>query len=303
MALAPTGQNVTRDGGNGGSDTINGSQETTFFNGSSSDPPQFRATGLGLNVTHPAFSANSQPGRATANASLNETDGSGKIYLFVDAVKSSWQVQGDYGQAHLSRTFYPHSFVQGPWTIEGQMANQYEYDLLVEFIEKHQRRILSNPSAYYGDSPIQVIGAEFILFRPQNNPWAVQEAMYDTTYLTRSNFTMIPTAAPGVLAKGAETKKFHVLLAITNMEAGHERFRFAPAFTLTAEVIWDYWRDSGYVEFDMWNYFADPLRFLQGVPLAQGPPGLQPPDPAGVNQPSNKQPLPPGGPPDVMPHA
>jgi hypothetical protein len=180
------------------------------------------------------------------------------------------------------------------------MANQYEYDLLVEFVEKHQRRMLTQ-TLVPSNSPVQVVGADFLLFRPQNNPWAVQEAMYDTVYLTRSNFTMIPTAAPGVLAKGAETNKFHVLLAITNLEAGHERFMFAPAFTLTANVIWDYWRDSGYVAFNVWDYFADPRRFLQGVPLMQMPPGLSPPDQSGVNQPNNIKPMPPVTPPGGMP--
>ena len=168
------------------------------------------------------------------------------------------------------------------------MANQYEYDLLVEFVEYHQNQVLNSP-AWLATQPVQVNGADFLLFSPQNN----------------KDYRFIPDEAPHPLRgelqplykNQGKITNFYVMVAITNIQAGHERFQFAPAFTLTCMVLYDYWRDSKFVEFDIWDYLATPLRFLQGVPLTAGPPGLHPPDQAPVNQPPNKHPLPPQSPP------
>ncbi len=84
------------------------------------------------------------------------------------------------------------------------------------------------------------------------------------------------------------------MLAITNMAAGHERFMFAPAFTLTAVVIWDFWRDSGYVDFDIMEFFNGPIVFGD---LTSGVPGLHPPGEAGVNEPPHKKAPPNNAPP------
>ena len=235
-----------------------------FLEALSGQPPPFRPTKKGLNVNHPDFPATKE----NSNAFLSQTDGYtpdptrphlAKIYLFVDSVETSWSLEGSYGQAQVSRTFYPHSFIQHEWIIKGQMANQTEYDKLVEFVEWHQQRALYSDSEAPGGGIIQVRSALFALYKPANTAnedfnmiRGLDPAMVAKGSISQGESSFrgggFPLAAgdPGSLRNGPGT--ILVTVVIKNIEAGHERFVFAPAFTLTCEVVFDWWNDSSFVD-------------------------------------------------------
>lgn len=103
------------------------------------NPPSFRATGKGYFNKLPDFPATA----ANCNAKFVNLGKQGKdplhqIFLFVTGVSTGWTVAGDYGQSAGARTFYPKNLSQSPVTIQGIVANQYEYDRLVEFVIAHQ---------------------------------------------------------------------------------------------------------------------------------------------------------------------
>ncbi len=219
----------------------------------------FSATGLGLNVNKPDFAADA----SNANGSLTQTGFKApagrswleKIYLFVDSIESGYNLAGVTGQAHTSRSFYPHSLSQDSLIIKGQMTNQFEYDKLVEFVQNHHPFILKNTTELItkGDQfdPVQVRKVVFRLFPREGN-----------TY-----HHLVPVTLDVVIER---------------MDAGHERFMFAPAFTLTCKVVWDYLdpQDVQTAIHALGNistvYGAHPISFGPGGTDPGGPP--QPPD-------------------------
>jgi hypothetical protein len=188
--------------------------------------PPFRATGQGLSVVDPGAKAASE---ITSNASLsaNVTAANGskyleKIYLYVARVSTGWSLSGDFAQALKSRSFYPRNLSQGDFVIEGICPSQDEYDKLVEFVQAHHLRIVDDSTDQdFSESADQT---ESVKFR------------------------MAPSGRPGTYR---HAPKISWDVAVTNIAAGHERFKFQPAFTLTCKVLNDDLQGDDDVEFDI----------------------------------------------------
>jgi len=186
-----------------------------FTQGPHGQPNTFKAKGKGYFNKLPRFPATEQNAnavlhnRATANA--NEEH---KIYLFVDYVSTGWKVAGETTQTHDSRSFYPRNLIQNDVEIRGTVANNYEYDRLVRFVEHHQNSVLSAETFRGNYFP----AVEFLLFKPANS-----SSFYHTS-------------------TGASGGKMFYTIAILGIEAGAERFKNAPTFTLRCKVLHDHLR-------------------------------------------------------------
>jgi len=138
----------------------------------SGQPAPFRATGRGFFNKLPRFPATA----ANANASLVNVAATQskyqKIYLFVNAIETGWTLTGETVQAERSRSFYPRNLAQDELSIEGIVASQYEYDLLVEFILHHQMsqltpNLLASAASTDGDDGYP--GIIFTLVQPTSS--------------------------------------------------------------------------------------------------------------------------------------
>lgn len=181
---------------------------------------QFRATGKGLMITLPdnaAIAVNQYNCNGILRVLHAEGDTSTPDilqYLFVDNIKTGWKLSGSTGQAQMARTFFPRNLSQDDLIISGTMPNQHEYDKLVVFVEDHQKQILEKTDTLFGQDLLQVRGVEFT--------YVVPEARVNDTY-----------------HHGPRLIGTQFVVAITGIKAGHERFKFAPAYTLTCKVIDD----------------------------------------------------------------
>jgi len=171
-------------------------------------PPAFLARGQGFFNKLPHYPATENNANASLTNLASDNQSLHKIYLFVDRFTTGWAVAGEYAQTHTSRSYYPRHLSQSDLVVEGQMANQYEYDKLVRYVVHHQHSILS--ATEYTGSDFQAV--DFAMFKPPN-----------------------PNAFD-------HFRPVKYKIAITHMEAGHERFKNAPAFTLTCKVLFDYTR-------------------------------------------------------------
>lgn len=179
----------------------------------SAQPPPFKATGRGWFNKLPQFPANAH----NANASLiNLATGKNdlrKIYLFVDAVETGWTLAGETSQSQSARAFYPRNLAQDDLVIEGTVASQYDYDLLVRFVLHHQHSqftlsALSGTNQLPGE--IQYGGVIFQLFKPHN-----------------SKISTFPY--------------MRYMVAITAIQSGHQQGQMAGIpFQLTCKVVYDY---------------------------------------------------------------
>lgn len=179
-------------------------------------PPPFRATGLGWFNKLPSFPADELIANGyLINTALAKNNKHHKIYLFVNAMQTGWSLSGQTSQAQTSRSFYPHNLAQDELQIEGAVANQYEFDRLVEFVQAHHLSQF-NANALTGtvDQQFYPGSVRFGLFRPQT------DASLD----------------------------FHKPLlydvVIENTPAGHKRFMNFPTWTLTCKVVYDHLDDS-----------------------------------------------------------
>jgi hypothetical protein len=157
-----------------------------------------------------------------ANASLHnravfDNNPQHKLYLFVDSVSTGWRVAGETTQTHDSRTFYPRNLTQDDVTISGTVANNYEYDRLVRFVEHHQNSILGAED-FRGN---YFAAVDFRLFKPANA---------NTIYHTNSES-----------GEGSGSRMFYTI-AILGISAGAERFKNAPTYTLRCKVLHDHLR-------------------------------------------------------------
>lgn len=184
-------------------------------------PPAFRATGRGLANRLPDFPATA----ANANGSLvnratpPKNGDLHKLYLFVDAIQTGFALAGETGQAQLGRVFYPRNLSQDELVIEGTVANQYEYDRLVRFVEHHHSTQFSSKLAVSQslDGNDLYRGVDFKLFKPVNSHLSVFKPL-----------------------------KFGVV--ITDMAAGAERYKFARTFSLQCKVTYDYLSKAYHLE-------------------------------------------------------
>jgi len=189
---------------------------------------EWEPTGEGLMVTSPGLKATSLNANGVLSVrGAQEDNARDKLYLFIDRVTTSWAVSGGYAQSVLSRTWIPRSLVMSDLTITGQVANQHEYDLLVKFVRDNMRNSLVQPDIIYEDNiSIQVPYLEFKMFEPGiSHQYAVQNNVRRYTY------NHIPNAGAA--------RRIHMYVMPINVAAGHERFKFSPAFTLTCKVLWD----------------------------------------------------------------
>lgn len=180
-------------------------------------PPAFRATGMGYFNKLPRFPADEKIANAyLINKAVGPNDTNRKIYLFVDATETGWQVSGSTTQTQGSRSFYPRNLSQDQLIIQGTVANQYEFDRLAVFVRHHQHSQFStfamsiDTTDQHGNYP----ACDFALFRPQMDQ-------------------ALNTHAP-----------LHYGLVIENMEVGHERFKNFPTYELVCKVTYDYLEDK-----------------------------------------------------------
>ena len=210
-------------------------KEIRFFKDHGDKKPPFRATGKGLAVDH-----RFRPDQFTANASLTArlSDGSAgqKFYLFVDRVSTAWSLSGETAQARQSRSFYPRNLSQADFLIEGICPSQAEYDRLVEFVQAHHLRITDvgdNPTI--DDTPNQTSSVSFMMGKPRD-PGAA------------GGFDQARRGRPGTY-RHAPSIFWDV--AVTSIAAGHERFKFQPAFSLTCKVLDDRLQSNKEIEYDI----------------------------------------------------
>lgn len=183
------------------------------FGQAHAQPPAFRATGKGFANKLPncPANANNSNGSLTNKATSQKVADLYKMYLFIDAIQTGWALAGDYGQGQFGRVFYPRNLSQDELVIEGTVANNYEYDRLVRFVEHHHNTQFSSQIAVAQslNGNDQYPGVDFSLYRPVNSS--------------------IRTFTP---------LKYGVV--ITDMSAGAQRFQFARTFSLQCKVIYDY---------------------------------------------------------------
>lgn len=184
-------------------------------------PPAFRATGRGLANKIANFPASAHNANASIQnlASAAKDPDLRKLYLFVNAIQTGWALAGEHGQGQLGRVFYPRNLSQDEFMIEGIVANNYEYDKVVRFVEHHHHTQFASAVsvAQSLDGNDSYLGVDFKLFRPVNS--------------SLSTFTPL---------------KYGVL--ITDITAGAERFKFAREYQLTCKVTYDYLQPQWHLE-------------------------------------------------------
>lgn len=200
------------------------SASSTFNKPASSNPPAFVATGKGLANKLPDYPATALNANASIvnQATSKSNDDLYKMYLFVNAVETEWNLAGETGQGQMGRVFYPRNLTQGIVTIEGAVANQYEYDRLTRFIAHHHYSQMSPQGAVAQSlDGNNYPGVIFTMFKPSN------QKTFD----------------------GFQPLRY--LLAITQMQAGHQQFQFFPTFSLTCTVLYDYLETKAKLEQDI----------------------------------------------------
>lgn len=190
------------------------SRDTETIGKPHAQPPAFRATGKGLanrlpDVAATAYNANGSIKNLAAPSRQGDLY---RMYLFVNAIETGFALAGEYGQAQFGRVFYPRNLSQDELVIEGIVANNYEYDRLVRFVEHHHNTQFSSrlKVAQSLDGNSVYPGIDFLLAKP-------------TVGNTFNSFRPIKL---GVL--------------ITDMAAGAERFKYAREYSLQCKVIHDY---------------------------------------------------------------
>lgn len=191
----------------------------------SSQPSAFRPTKKGLQNATPWLPATQD----NSNGSLKNLAAKAvspylmNTYLFITDVATGWTLSGDYGQAPLARTFFPQNLTQNQIAIQGQVANQYEYDKLVSFVEHHH---------------VTAINAD----AGQNQNWLVFTLLpwlYDYSQ-------QIEVANPNIDINAFTPIKKTIIsgmkygVTVDTIQAGHQRFINAPTFQLTCTVMYDY---------------------------------------------------------------
>lgn len=185
---------------------------------SHAQPSPFRATGRGFFNRLPDFAANAK----NSNASLTNVATSPsnndfyKIWLFVNAIQTGWTLAGEHAQGQMGRVFYPRNIAQDELSIEGIVANQHEFDRIVQFVEHHHHSQFA-PQGHYAqslDGNGNYPGIRFVLFKPEAGK-------------TFDSF-----------------KPIYYSMVITDIEAGAERFKNYPTYVLTCKVTYDHLQNN-----------------------------------------------------------
>lgn len=196
--------------------------------------PGFRATGRGYFNAIPNFPAT----QGNSNLMLfnkNQPDNgiNQKLWVFCTGISTGWSVAGDYGQSAAARTFYPKNLSQDEITIEGVVANQYEYDRLVEFTLISHRDMLDT---FDHDTDPNT---------PEAAPSALEMYLYpymiDTGQRTKKGEVIWREVYGGLPGAGvAGTYGSKVSGVISGIDAGHDRFVNAKTFTFNFRVTYDF---------------------------------------------------------------
>lgn len=203
------------------------------------NPDPFRPTRKGLATTIPNFPAtasNSNAYMINRGSSPNDPAATRKVYLFVDSIQTGWQVTGDYAQTYGSKSWYPMNLSQDDLVIQGYTANQFEFDTLVRFVERSHFTALHG--AEYSPDWNQFI--DFVMFKPANS--GSFDYLDNVGSDTSKNIGVGVGLGAPLFSSSPQSKaqrKINLGVVIENVAAGHERFQFAPAFTLTCKVIDD----------------------------------------------------------------
>lgn len=189
-----------------------------------SNPPAWRATGRGYYNRIPNFVANAKNANGwLINTGLGRNNRNRDIYVFVTGITTGWDVAGSYGQSSGARTFYPRNLTQQPITIEGIVANQYEFDRIGEFILAHHHRATDI------HNPKDLDGTRAIEFRMK--PYKVRAG---TNRKGQPIYRYINRGLPGG-NNGIKVQGY-----ITNWQAGAVRFQNAPTWTCQFQVSYDF---------------------------------------------------------------
>lgn len=199
------------------------------------NPPGFRATGQGYYNKLPDYAANATTGNGLfINYGLNPTNKNYQIYTFVTGITTGWSIAGDYGQSASARTFYPKNLSQDAITIEGIVANQYEYDRLTEFMIAHQTRAVDvhNPK---DTDPTRALEFRMRPFRVPAGRDKKGNIVY--RYINRG----LPDGDNGIKVQGY----------VLNWAAGHTRFVNAPRWTCDLKVTYDFLSNPVHLQGEM----------------------------------------------------
>lgn len=185
--------------------------------------PAFRATGKGYHNRLPKLQANAHNANARLhNRGLGDSNKQHELWLFCTGVETGWNLAGEHGQSIHSRVFYPKALSQDEIAIEGIVANQYEYDRIVEFVQKHHETALKGVDTGVTSSPNGKQGGLPVDFRLA--PYRIP------TGRDKRGMTTYRTIHGGMHYEGY----------ITSIEAGHRRFINAPTFVFKMQVTNDF---------------------------------------------------------------
>ena len=174
----------------------------------------FRATGKGLINKLPNVVASEK----NANAVLVNTATGRKLYLFCTGVSTGWKVNGSFGQGAGFRTFYPRAFSQDDVQIKCVVANQHQYDLMIEFVQRHHRHALSQiPSGKLEHASGMPVDFKLFEYRVPKGRDRAGQIAYRTIH-----------------------DAMHYGGFITIAAAGHDHVTNAPAFILNLKVSHDF---------------------------------------------------------------
>ena len=196
--------------------------------------PGFRATGRGyFNAipNAPATQANSN--LHLVNSDLPVNNFNRDIWIYCTGISTGWSVAGDYGQSAAARTFYPKNLSQDEIQIEGVVANQYEYDRLVEFTIQHHRSMLDTfDHDTDPNTPAQNNGPLELRLYPY---------LIDTGKRTRKGEIVYREVYGGLPGAGvAGTNGVKLQGVISGIDAGHDRFVNAKSFQFSFRVTYDF---------------------------------------------------------------
>jgi hypothetical protein len=155
--------------------------------------------------------------------------------------------------------------------IKGQCASQYEYDLLVEFIERHHHAALGLQGRGNGSKQMNSgifssgfdrrgsndgfdpdggkIGLDFMtLHKDEEDSWNHPDVGGVTVVGGDIALDRSDALSQSRLKKGIyRLPPVHVSGVITEIRAGHQRFKYAPEFEIGLKVLHDY-RQARYTD-------------------------------------------------------
>jgi hypothetical protein len=164
--------------------------------------------------------------------------------LWITAINTGYNLSVNYGQGPQGRTTYPHNLQQTNIVLTGITPNQYEYDKIVEFATRANHNLLNfkDPGGL------------------QNGIPAIELRLYSYFYGQKS---WALSADQHTQQRTQEYEGWLYDVAIENIEAGHERTKFAREYQISCIVINDHLQDRTAVSDDVFDaLYRD---YIQGL--------------------------------------